>query len=200
MLDFNFSQHYILEDDFVLLRPLHIEDVNHLLPIANEPNIWDYSFVKGDGLQNLTHYIQSAINNRKAKREYPFIVYDKTKKQYAGSTRYCEITPILSAIRIGYTWYGSVFRGTGLNKHCKYLMFQFAFETMKAKRIGLGAYVENTISIAAMQSVGCTQEGILKSIFPAVNGQGRTDGVLFSILKEEWDAEEKGKLKAKLRH
>ncbi len=199
MLNFDFSKGYLLEDDFVQLRPLRIEDAPFLLEIANEPDIWTYSFVKGDGEQNLNQYVQTAIQNRKSKREYPFIVYDKIQKQYAGSTRYCEIVPSLLSVRLGYTWYGSSFRGTGLNKHCKYLMFQFAFETMGAERIGMGAYVENKISIAAMKSVGCKEEGILRSIFPAIDGKGRTDGVLLSILKEEWFNEEKNKLQAKLR-
>ncbi len=199
MLNFDFAKGYLLEDDFVQLRPLRIEDVPYLLDIANEPDIWKYSFVKGDGAKNLTTYIQTAIDQRKAKKEYPFIVYDKVKEQYAGSTRYCEIMPSLSAIRLGYTWYGSKYRGTGLNKHCKYLMFEFAFETMGVERIGMGAYVENEISIAAMQSVGCKKEGILRGIFPAITGEGRTDGVLLSILKNEWFEEEKFKLQAKLR-
>ncbi|MEW7291110.1 GNAT family N-acetyltransferase [Aquimarina sp. 2304DJ70-9] len=199
MLHFDFTTDYILEDDFVRLRPLQIDDVSHLLDIANEPGIWKYSFVKGDGEENLRTYIQSTIHNRKAKKEYPFIVYDKIKKQYAGSTRYCEIAPELSAIRLGYTWYGKAFRGTGLNKHCKYLLFQFAFETMGAERIGMAAYIENTISITAMKSVGCKEEGVLRGIFPALDGDGRTDALLLSILKDEWLTEEKIKLQSKLR-
>ena len=118
MLNFNFKENYILEDDFVKLSPLKIEHVEQLLDIANESDIWKYSFIKGNGIENLTKYIQAAIDNQKAKKEYPFVVFDKTKNEFAGSTRYCEINPILKAIRLGYTWYGKEFRGTGLNKHC----------------------------------------------------------------------------------
>lgn len=143
MLNFDFKKDYILENDFVKLSPLKIEHVKDLIAIANEPDIWKYSFVKGDGVKKLTQYIQSTINNRKAEKDYPFIVFDKIQNQFAGSTRYCEINPILKAIRLGYTWYGKAFRGTGLNKHCKYLLFEFAFEKMNVERIGLGAYIEN---------------------------------------------------------
>ena len=198
MLNFNFNENYILEDDFVRLSPLKIEHVKDLINIANEPDIWKYSFIKGNGIENLTKYIQSTIESRKAKKEYPFIVYDKTKNEYAGSTRYCEINPILKAIRLGYTWYGKEFRGTGLNKHCKYLLFQFAFEHMEVDRIGLGAYIDNERSIAAMKSVGCLKEGVLRGIFPATNGTGRTDAILMSILKNEWNNTVKLELKHKL--
>ncbi|MCD2258933.1 GNAT family N-acetyltransferase [Psychroserpens luteolus] len=198
MLNFNFKDNYILEDDVVKLSPLKIEHVHDLIDIANESDIWKYSFIKGDGVKNLTAYIQSTINNRKAEKDYPFIVFDKIKNKFAGSTRYCEITPILKAIRLGYTWYGKEFRGTGLNKHCKYLLFKFAFENMGAERIGLGAYVENDISIAAMESVGCKKEGVLRSIFPAIDGIGRTDAVLMSILKTDWESSVKSQLQKRL--
>jgi RimJ/RimL family protein N-acetyltransferase len=198
MLNFDFKENYILEDDFVKLSPLKIEHVEHLIEIANETDIWKYSFIKGNGIENLTKYIQSTIDNRKKEKDYPFVVYDKIQKQFAGSTRYCEIVPNLKAIRLGYTWYGKEFRGTGLNKHCKYLLFDFAFEKMGAERIGLGAYIENVVSIKAMESVGCQKEGILRGIFPAINGIGRTDGILMSILKNEWTDKVKQELKNKL--
>jgi RimJ/RimL family protein N-acetyltransferase len=198
MLNFDFKEDYILEDDFVKLSSLKIEHVENLIEIANEIDIWKYSFVKGNGIENLSKYIQSTIDNRKVEKDYPFVVYDKIKKQFAGSTRYCEIVPSLNAIRLGYTWYGKEFRGTGLNKHCKYLLFEFAFEKMGVERIGLGAYIENVRSIAAMESVGCQKEGILRGIFPATNGIGRTDGILMSILKNEWNDNIKPALKNKL--
>lgn len=200
MLDFNFNENYVLEDDFVKLSPLKIEHVNNLLEIANETDIWKYSFVKGDGIANLTNYIQSAIDNKKAEKDYPFVVYDKTKGRFAGSTRFCEVVPSLKAIRLGYTWYGKEFRGTGLNKHCKYLLFKFAFEKMGVERIGLGAYIQNERSIAAMESVGCQKEGVFRGMFPATDGIGRTDAVLLSILKNDWNNTVKNELKNKLVH
>lgn len=199
MLNINFNKDYILEDDFVKMSPLKIEHVEDLIEIANETDIWKYSFIKGNGIENLTKYIQSAIESRNAKKDYPFIIFDKINKQFAGSTRYCEIVPSLKSIRLGYTWYGEKFRGTGLNKHCKYLLFEFAFEKMEAERIGLGAYVENVRSIRAMKSVGCQKEGILRGIFPAINGIGRSDGILMSILKNEWNENVKYELKNKLK-
>ncbi|MEO1436260.1 MAG: GNAT family protein [Bacteroidota bacterium] len=198
MLNFNPNEDYILEDDFVRLSPLQLEHIEQLIDIANEAGIWTYSFQKGNGIKNLTEYIQSTLNKRQAGTEYPFIVFDKRKNQFAGSTRFCEIASDLQAIRLGYTWYGKAFRGTGLNKHCKYLLFEFAFETMGAERIGMAAYRANRISIAAMKNVGCQEEGVLRGIFPAVEGTGRTDAILLSILKRDWEHQAKAALKKKL--
>ena len=198
MLNFDFESNYILEDDFVKLSPLKIEHVKYLLEIANENDIWKYSFVKGDGIENLTNYIQSTIDNRMAKKDYPFIVFDKVQNQFAGSTRFYEIIPSLKTLRLGYTWYGNKFRGTGLNKHCKYLLFNFAFKKMGIERVGLGAYIENERSIRAMESVGCQKEGVLRGFLPAINGIGRTDAIMLSILKNEWEQKIEVELKNKL--
>jgi hypothetical protein len=83
--DFNFTDNIILEDDFVLLRPLQKSDVENLLEISiNEPETWKYSLVGADGKENLINYIQSAVKARDAKKEFPFIVFDKKSQKYAG--------------------------------------------------------------------------------------------------------------------
>ena len=197
---FDFSKNYELEDAVVLLKPLQEHHIPELLDIANQPNIWEYSFIKGDGLQNLTAYIKATLNARINQKEYPFIVIDKRQNKVAGCTRFCDINPVLQNTRLGYTWYGKEFQGTGLNKHCKYLLFDFAFTTMHMQRIGLGAYIENTRSIAAMKSVGCIEEGKYRKALPNPRGEGRSDAILFSILKNEWIASKKETLKQKLRH
>jgi len=195
MLHFDFKEDYILEDDFVQLSPLKMEHTRDLIDIANETDIWKYSFIKGNGIENLTRYFQSTINNRKAEKEYPFIVFDKSQKRYAGCTRYYDFISSLESLRIGYTWYGKAHRGTGLNKHCKFLLFDFAFEKMNIHRIGLGAYIENEISIKAMESVGCIKEGLFRGLLPSPSGKGKTDAILLSILKDEWNKNKKTELK-----
>lgn len=198
MAVFDFSKDYILEDHIVRLRPLQIEDVSNLLQIANESGIWEYSFAKGNGVENLTKYIQETIQNRENKKEYPFIVIDKRTNEFAGCTRLSDINLDLQATRLGYTWYGEKFQGTGLNKHCKYLLFEFAFNQMEMERIGLAAYAENSRSINAMKSVGCVEEGKFREIFPSENNKKRSDAILFSILKKEWTDSKKDILKSKL--
>ena len=200
MNTFNFETDIILENDIVKLRPIKIADVPHLVNISLEPNIWDHSFVKGDGEKNLTNYISQAIQARENKTSYTFIIYDKRKQQYAGCTRFCDVNNLLNTTRMGYTWFGKQFQATGLNKHCKYLLFHYAFEIIGFERIGLGAYIENERSINAMLSVGCKKEGVFRNMFPSVSGAGRTDAILLSILKNEWLNSEKEKLQHKLIH
>jgi len=196
---FSFSDNIILEDDLVLLRPLQESDVNNLLEISiNEPETWKYSLVGADGKENLIKYIQSAIKNREDKKEFPFIVFDKKSQKYTGSTRFYDMNLEFKTLQLGYTWYGSAFRGTGLNKHCKFLLLQFAFETLGMERVEFRADNDNKRSIAAMKSIGCKVEGVLRSHMPTINKEIRRDSIVLSILKNEWFDEVKENLKQKL--
>ncbi|CAC9976761.1 GNAT family N-acetyltransferase [Flavobacterium panici] len=197
--NFNFTDNIILEDDFVLLRPIHESDVENLLEISlNEPETWKYSLVGAEGKDNLINYIQLAIKEREDKKEFPFIVFDKKSQKYAGSTRFYDIKLDFNTLQLGYTWYGSAFRGTGLNKHCKFLLLQFAFETLGMERVEFRADNNNERSIAAMKSIGCKVEGVLRSNMPTRDGNVRRDSIVLSILKNEWFDEVKENLKRKL--
>ncbi|MDR6761607.1 RimJ/RimL family protein N-acetyltransferase [Flavobacterium sp. 2755] len=197
--NFSFTDNIILEDDFVLLRPIQESDVENLLEISiNEPETWKYSLVGAEGKDNLINYIQLAIKEREDQKEFPFIVFDKKSQKYAGSTRFYDIKPDFKTLQLGYTWYGSAFRGTGLNKHCKFLLLQFAFETLGMERVEFRADNNNERSIAAMKSIGCKVDGVLRSNMPTRDGNVRRDSIVLSILKNEWFDEVKENLKRKL--
>lgn len=196
---FDFPQNIILENESVLLRPLQESDVENLLEISiNEPETWEYSLVRANGKENLENYIQIALKAKENKTEFPFIVFDKKSGKYAGSTRFYDISLSFKTLQLGYTWYGKEFRGTGLNKHCKFLLLQFAFETLEMQRVEFRADNNNQRSIAAMKSIGCKVEGVLRSHMPTLGSDVRRDSIILSILRNEWFANVKENLKAKL--
>jgi RimJ/RimL family protein N-acetyltransferase len=196
--NFDATATYVLEDDRVLLRPLQADDLQYLLPYAvNEPTTWTYSNVSAKYEEGMTRYVNAALKARSEAREYAFIVVDKQTGEYAGSTRYYDIQPQLNTLQLGYTWYGEKYRGSGLNKHCKFLLLQFAFEELNMARVEFRADARNQRSIAAMKSIGCQVEGILRSNMPLEDG-GRRDSIILSILKDEWENGVKERLKARL--
>jgi len=186
MQPLDFNKNYCLEDDWVLLRPLTSGDAEHLLAFAiNEPTLWQYSITPANGEDNLIKYIETAVNARTNQSEYPFIVFDKKTQVFAGSTRFYDIQLSNKMLQLGYTWYGKEFQGTGLNKHCKFLLLQFAFETLEMERVEFRADNRNIKSIAAMKSIGCTEEGVLRSHALLQDGH-RRDSIILSILRKEW--------------
>ena len=199
MLNFDFSRQYVLEDELVRLSPLGLEHIEKLSQFADDSSIWVYFLEKANGQEAFSRYIKNAIDSRKLEKEYPFVILDKRTQQFAGTTRIYEVIPDLRSIKMGHTWYGSAFQGTGLNKHCKYLLFEFAFETVGAARVGFGVHGDNTRSLRAMESVGCKKEGSLRDFLPKVHQIGRTDLVLYSLLQQEWIDDVKKKLQLKMK-
>ena len=195
---FDLSKDYVLENECVLLRPLQLEDCEHLQYFSqNQPEIWTYSLQKAAGNENLKKYIEFAVQARERGTEYPFIVFDKKQQAYAGSTRFYDIQLAHQSLQLGFTWYGKEFQGTGLNKHCKFLLLQFAFEQIGMERVEFRADINNARSIAAMKSIGCVEEGVLRSHANKVEG-GRRDSIILSILKQEWFNTVKANLYQKL--
>lgn len=196
---FNPNENYLLEDERVLLRPLQQEDKKYLFPFSlNEPELWNYSLVTAAGEKGLENYIQMALDARDSGKEYPFIVFDKKTNEYAGCTRFYDINLPFKTLQLGYTWYGKKFQGSGLNKHAKFLLLSFAFEEMGMERVEFRADNNNAKSIAAMKSIGCTVEGVLRNHQPSRQEGIRRDSIVLSILKAEWFDEVKKNLKAKL--
>jgi len=197
-MNFKFDQKYILENDRVLLRPLEASDLENLLPFSlNEPELWKYSLIPASNEEELKNYISIALSQRENKKEYPFIVFDKRTNSYAGSTRFYDIQLSNKCLQLGYTWYGKEFQGTGLNKNCKYLLLSFAFEKLDIERVEFRADNTNEKSIAAMKSIGCKVEGVLRSNGIRPNGE-RRDSIILSILKREWENEVKENLLKRL--
>ncbi len=195
----NYKNDYLLEDDRVKLRLLREDDYKNLLPFSlHEPDTWKYSLVGAEGEEGLENYMSIALKAWKEEIEYPFIVFDKRSNEYAGSTRFYDINEEFKTLQLGYTWYGEKFRGTGLNKHCKFLLLSFAFEQLGMERFELRADNNNEKSIAAMKSIGCKVDGVLRSNMPTRNGNTRRDSIVLSILKNEWFSEVKETLKNRL--
>jgi RimJ/RimL family protein N-acetyltransferase len=197
MVAFDPRHDYVLEDGRALLRPLRAGDTALLRHFAErEPELWRYSLSRVQGAADLERYLAEALAGRSAGHAYPFAVYDKRAQAWAGSTRLYDIQLLHQSTQLGYTWYGQEFQGTGLNKHCKYLLLSFAFGQLGMERVEFRADARNERSIRAMKALGCTVEGILRSNCAAPGG--RRDSIVLSILRREWEAELRDRLQAQL--
>ncbi|OUD32052.1 GNAT family N-acetyltransferase [Flavobacterium sp. FPG59] len=194
-MKFDFKEKYILENEYVKLQPLENTDFDNLLEYSeNEPEIWEFNSGGANGKENLKKYIANAIKNRESEKEYPFIVFDKKSGKFVGSTRFYGIFLEMKIIEIGYTWYGKKYQGSGINKNCKYLMLEFAFDKLEMERVAFAANSKNEKSLNAMKSIGCVVEGVLRNCSTDAKGE-RIDSTRLSIIKTEWNENVKNNLK-----
>lgn len=175
-----------LENNNVKLTLLDLSNYEHLIPIAQQDRLIQFSPSDISTPEKLKEYVQTAVDGYYHKTTIPFIIFDKTKKQYAGSTRIGNINWHNKVLHIGWTWIGKEFQGTGLNKNMKFLMLQYAFEELKVEKVEFRIDKRNDQSRKAIEKIGAKLEGILRKDTVMLNGFRRST-CCYGILKEEWD-------------
>ena len=174
-----------LENDRAKLILLGMSNYKHLLAIAQQEKLIQFSPYKIDTPEDLKEYVQIAIYYYYHKTAIPFIVFDKKTSSYAGSTRFMNISWKNKVAEIGSTWIGKEFQGTGLNTNMKFLMLEYAFEILDYDRIEFKIDERNLRSRKAVEKLGATYEGLLRKNIIMLDGFKRST-CCYSILKDEW--------------
>ena len=174
-----------LENERVKLALLDLSNYKHLTDIAQQENLIQYSPNDISTPEKLKEYVQTAVDGYYHKTIIPFIIYDKKSETYAGCTRFALINWNNKVLHIGWTWIGKQFQGTGLNTNMKFLMLQYAFETLEFDKVEFRIDERNIASRKAVEKIGATLEGILRKDTLMPDGFRRST-CCYGILKSEW--------------
>lgn len=115
-----------------------------------------------------------------------FAIIEKTKNKVVGSTRFLNIRSDHRGLEIGWTWLSNEWQRTGVNTEVKFLLLRHAFERMGCIRVEFKADARNARSLAALERIGATREGVLRQHM-IVQGEYARDSVYFSVLDTEWN-------------
>lgn len=175
----------ILETNLVSLRPLEENDFETFSILAQDENTWQYfSLNLADPLQ-LNQWMETAFREQSANIRRAFTIIEKTSGRIAGSTSMGNISMHDLRLEIGWSWLGKEFRGTGINRHCKYALMKYAFEDEGFERVEFKTDVLNERARRGLQNIGGLEEGILRSHMTMWNHR-RRDSVFYSVLKDRW--------------
>lgn len=182
----NFSEALILENEHLRLEPLQMEHYPYLLPISEAyPDLLKYSPSPFGGADNLRAYIEIALAARAEENRYPFAIFDKGSKTYLGSSSLGNYSKKDARIEIGWTWINPNVQGSGLNRKAKELLLTYAFEQLALVRVEFKTDYRNQQSRRALEKIGASFEGTLRSNTLMQDGFYR-DTCFYSILKTEW--------------
>ena len=183
----DFSSPIVLENRRARLRPLELTDFEALKALAMDADLWQYTLTRADDAVSLAAYLRQAVEGREQGLRYPFAIIDRATGELAGSTSYYNVSAPNQSLSIGYTWVGTKFQRSGLNRACKHLLLTHAFGQLNCERVELETDARNHKSRTAMARMGATEEGLLRSHRPTQGGI-RRDTVIFSIIRPEWPA------------
>ncbi len=181
-----FDKEIILEDDRARLEPLTPRHYDALMAIAlSNADIWKFTLANITDEKSFSNYFDTALKEKENKASYPFAMFDKRENRYVGCTRYANISFRDKRLEIGWTWIDPLLQGSGINKHNKFLMLQYCFETLELNRVELKTAGTNLKSQRAMEKIGAIREGVLRK--HSINDVGVTrDTVYYSFISDEW--------------
>jgi len=175
----------VLEGEFVRLEPLAGDHLAGLAEALRDGELWTnpFTFVPSPG--DLPRFLQDADSGRHEGRELAFAIVDRASGAIVGSTRFRAIVPHHRKLEIGFTFIASAWQRTYVNTETKYLMLRYAFECWQCNRVEFLTDALNAPSRAAIERLGASHEGLLRSHYVMPGGRVR-DTVVYSVVAAEW--------------
>jgi RimJ/RimL family protein N-acetyltransferase len=153
-----------------------------------QPDIWTYMrYGNIDSPQKMLSFVEYLLNLQDRGTDQPFAVIHIPSGKAIGTTRYIAVDPANRSVEIGGTWYSVDYQRTGVNTEAKFLLLQYAFETLHCVRVQFKADLRNERSQRAIARLGAVREGVLRDHMILPDGFIRSS-VFFSILAAEWPA------------
>ena len=174
-----------LEGHGVRLEPLTREHAAGLAEAAKDGRLWELFFTSVPEVEQVHAYIYGALAGQEKGEMLPWAVRELKSGAIVGSTRYHDIIAVADRVEIGYTWYAARCQRTHVNTACKLLLFEYGFEKLGCKVVGLRTDNFNFRSQRAIEALGAKKDGVIRHHWPRRDGSVR-DTVMYSVLLAEW--------------
>ncbi|MGN5724978.1 GNAT family N-acetyltransferase [Acinetobacter calcoaceticus] len=180
------KQNIVLNKNNVALASLTFEHLEELTEICKSGNFGKIRTTSTPHFTEVNLYIEKALNQKEKGIRYPFAVLENSSQKLIGTTSYHDILYTAKRLEIGNTWYKPEFQRTHVNTTCKYLLFNYAFEILKANTVGLRADIFNFKSQKAIERLGIQKDGVIRGNAVRKDGTIR-DTVMYSVVAGEWE-------------
>jgi RimJ/RimL family protein N-acetyltransferase len=174
-----------LEGDHVRLVPLEMDHLDGLWEVAREEALWRWYPYPIRTRDDLSDYIQAALDGRAAGTSLPFATIERSTGRPIGSSRFGNIVPADYRAEIGWTWVGVAWQRSAVNSEAKLLMLDHAFGSWHCHRVEFKTDSLNEQSRAGLLGIGATFEGIFRNHIVTHTGRLR-HSAWYSITAEDW--------------
>jgi len=167
------------------LEPLTAGHHEGLRTAVADGRLWELWYTAAPEPDQIDGYIAAALAGQESGRMLPWAVRELGTNTIVGSTRYHDIVAEIDRVEIGYTWYAKRWQRTHVNTACKLLLFEYAFDALGCKVVGLRTDNFNFASQRAIAALGAKQDGVIRHHAARRDGTVR-DTVIYSVLRSEW--------------
>jgi len=176
----------ILQGRYVRLEPITVDHRDELkAAIDCDPASWEIMSVNGcgEGFEDFWGALQGETDRGE---RVGFAIRRLSDGQVLGTSSYLNIRRLHGGLEIGSTFLNPEARSGPVNPESKRLMLAHAFAA-GAIRVEFNVDVRNARSQAAVQKLGASKEGVLRSHKVTWTGHVR-DTAVFSITDYDWPA------------
>ena len=166
------------------MAPHHLDG---LAEVAFDPDIWRWTIARPTDRDGLRTWMDTAIANRDAGTEHPWVTIERSSGRPIGSSRYLNIALEHRRLEIGWTWVATQWQRSGANREAKLLMLEHAFERLGCRRVEFKTDSNNERSRRALLGIGAVFEGIFRKHMVMPN-DGIRHSAYYSITDDEWPA------------
>ncbi|MEO6681743.1 MAG: GNAT family N-acetyltransferase [Ginsengibacter sp.] len=143
----------VLENDYIIARPLKESDFDILFKAASDPLIWDQHPNKNRYKKpDFENFFKGAMESGGA-----FIVFSKETGEVIGSSRYYGYNEEERSIEIGYTFFSRENWGKNMNRNLKTVMLNHAFTFVDKVIFHIGA--QNLRSQKSIEKLNARKTG-----------------------------------------
>jgi N-acetyltransferase len=175
-----------LEGSHVRLEPLRMEHAAELYEALGDEDTWRWvSDPLPRSVEDMAAYIRRALDLQVRGEHLPWLTRSRADGRAVGTTRFGAIDRQNRSVEIGWTMVGPAARRTAVNTEAKYLQLRHAFDELGALRVWLKTDERNERSQRAIERIGATLEGRIRSERIVKDGFVR-DARYYSFIDREW--------------
>jgi RimJ/RimL family protein N-acetyltransferase len=176
-----------LEGRLVRLEPMSPRHLDGLVQVALDPHLWRWTIARPTDRGGLEAWMATAMANRSAGSELPFVTVDRVSGRPIGSSRFMSIVPEHLRLEIGWSWVARDRHRSGVNREAKLLMLTHAIEVVGCHRVEFKTDSLNEPARGALLGIGATFEGIFRNHMVMPEGRLR-HSAYYSVTDDEWPA------------
>ena len=171
---------------WVTLEPLAREHIPEIAEAAADGELGSLWFTSAPKPEAVEQWVDMRLASQQPDEGLTFVVRN-LDGVLIGSSSYLNVDAANRRLEIGYTWYVSSARRSGVNSETKLLMLRHAFDELGCVAVEFRTHFFNFTSRAAIERLGAKLDGVLRSHKVLPDGS-RRDTVVYSILDIEWPA------------
>lgn len=175
-----------MQSEQIKLIPLFMSHCEDLMRYAHDSTLWTWWLRRPPiDLTQMQREVEAALEQKEQGTRIPYAIHHLASGTLIGSTSFLNLNNAHRSLEIGGTWLATPFQHSSINRECKNLLINHAFDELKMNRIVLQTDELNTRSRRAIEKLGAHFEGIARHDRIVWDGRIRSSAV-YSILREEW--------------